>query len=199
MVLGFIGVWVTIHYMQTFTDDLATMDFDAIAAKLNSGSAENLPALIVNAPFDYKVATTLLFLGIIVLLEVDESGLHINRVALSNTELANNTQEVSAVPFSEIKIPLEDPENIIALAIRTGKAQDTTDWKFLFEPALSPEQARINQASGGIAYSAVHPLPGVSKGAALIFSYFQYMHNIGSSQHEFMERYASIVSDALKR
>lgn len=178
--------------------DLATMDFQTLQQELKSAAEKpNLSQLIVNAPFEYKIATTLMFLGIIVLLKVDDDGININRVALSNTELANNTTEVSLVPFNEIKIPLSDHENIISVAIRTGKPQDTIDWKYLFEPALTPEQARINQASGGIAYSAVHPLAGVGKGAALIFSYFQYMSNIGSSQHEFMEKYSQIVREAL--
>ena len=142
--------------MHNETDDLATMDFKVLKQSLLAASnSTELNKRIVNAPFEYKVATTFLFLGIVVLLKVDEQDEYINRVALSNTELANNTKEVTSVPFSDIKIPLNDPENIIATAIRTGKSQDTIDWKFLFEPALTPEQARINQASGGIAYSTI--------------------------------------------
>ncbi|MBC7707765.1 hypothetical protein H7Y63_00900 [Polaromonas sp.] len=184
--------------MPDTLDDLATIDFDAIRVKLQSKTtADAQNKLIVNAPFEYKVATALLFLGIVVLLKVDDDGVNISRIALSDTELANNTAEVSYVPFNEIKIPLEHPENIISIAIRTGKPQDTTDWKYLFEPALTPEQARLNQASGGIAYSAVYPLVGVDKGAAIIFSYYQYMQNIGSSQRAFMQQYSQIVTDAL--
>lgn len=162
-----------------------------------SDSTETRNKLIVNSPFEYKVAATFLFLGIVVLLLVDDDGKYINRVALSNTELAKNTTEVSYVPFNEIKIPVDHHENIISLAIRSGKPQDTTDWKYLFEPALTPEQARLNQASGGIAYSAVYPLVNVKPGAAMIFSYFQYQQHIGSPQHEFMERYSSVVNDLL--
>ncbi|MDL2341744.1 MAG: hypothetical protein QFB87_01540 [Patescibacteria group bacterium] len=184
--------------MQLDTDDLATMDITAIQAALKATTDERTrQQLIVNAPFEYKVATALLFLGIVVLLKVDDDGQNISRIALSNTELAQNTTEVSYVPFNEIKIPLDHPENIISTAIRTGEPQDTIDWKFLFEPALTPEQARINQASGGIAYSAVYPLVGVGKGAAMIFSYYQYMQHIGSSQHEFMKRYSQLVASVL--
>jgi len=123
----------------------------------------------------------------------------IDRVALSNTELAKNTTDVSYVPFEKIKIPLNDPENIIAKAIRSGQPQDTTDWKYLFTPAMTAEQARINQASGGIAYSAVYPLIGARDGGAMIFSYFQYMSNIGQSQKDFMKHYSQLAANSLKQ
>ena len=152
---------------------------------------------IVDAPFTYKPEMAFLFLGIIVFLLVNKKDGTIDRIALSDTELAQSTTNVSAVPFRDIKIPADDPENIIATAIRIGKSQDTTDWKYLFTPALKPEQARINQASAGIAYSAVYPLQ-VRDGAALIFSYFQYQEGIGAPQQDFMQRYASLAADQLK-
>lgn len=178
--------------------DLSVFDYPAMKALIATADSDAVRnKLIVDAPFKYKVATTFLFLGIIVLLFVDEDGKYVNRVALSNTELAKNTTEVSYVPFKEIKIPVDHPENIISVAIRTGKPQDTTDWKYLFEPALTPDQARLNQASGGIAYSAVYPLTNVKQGAAMIFSYFQYQQHIGSPQHDFMDKYSTIVNDFL--
>lgn len=179
--------------------DTGTMDYTAMEQRIKAAvTQDERNRIIVNAPFEFKVAATFLFLGIIVLLTVDEDGQQISRVALSNTELAKNTTDVSYVPFNEIKIPVDHPENIISMAIRTGQPQDTTDWKYLFEPALTPEQARINQASGGIAYSAVHPLPNAERGGAMIFSYFQYQQNIGSPQHEFMSQYSSMVNGLLK-
>ena len=160
-------------------------------------NSKDLYQKIVNAPFEYTVASAFLFLGIIVLLFANEETGNIDRIALSETELAKNTTDVSVVPFKEIKIPLNHHENIISQAIKTGKYQDTTDWKFLFEPALTAEQARMNQASGGIAYSAVYPLD-IKGGGAMIFRYFQYVHNIGDAQHDFMKRYAELVSQSLQ-
>ena len=174
------------------------IDYEAIQQLLQTANnKQDLYQKIVNAPFEYTVPTAFLFLGIIVLLFVNPETGNIDRVALSETELAKNTTDVSFVPFDEIKIPIDHDENIIAKAIRTGKYQDTIDWKFLFEPALTPEQARLNQASGGIAYSAVYPLTGVKEGGAMIFSYFQYLQNIGDPQHDFMSRYSQLVSDSL--
>lgn len=154
---------------------------------------------IVNTPFQaLRLETAFLFLGIVVFLQVNKKTGLIDRVALSNTELAQNTTEVSVVPFSEIKIPVDHDENIISRAIQTGKPQDTTDWKFLFEPAMSAEQARLNQASGGIAYSAVYPLPA-RHGGAMIFSYYQYQSEIGKPQQDFMQMYAAIVNKYLTK
>jgi hypothetical protein len=153
---------------------------------------------IVNAPMDnFKVATTFLFLGIIVFLLVDKEAGTIDRVALSKTPLAQATRDVSVKKFEEIKIPLNHSENIISKAISTGKPQKATDWKYLFTPDLTPQQARINQASAGIALSAVYPLIGARDGGALIFSYFQYPDMIGKDQEKFMEIYSQLVTESL--
>jgi hypothetical protein len=172
-------------------------DYDNLGRVLAAAKSDDLYQTIVNAPFKYKVETTFLFLGIVVLLLVNKETGTIDRVALSQTELAKNTTDVSVVPFNEIKIPADHNDNIIAKAIQTGTPQDTTDWKFLFVPALTPDQARINQASGGIAYSAVYPLD-VAEGGALIFSYFQYLQGIGEQQNEFMKTYSQLVTERLK-
>jgi len=177
-----------------------TMNLEGMAATLaNTSSDSELFTTIVNCPFDsHRVETTLLFLGIIVLLQVNKQTGQIDRVALSSTEMAERTTEVSAVPFNDIKIDLDESENIIAAAIRSNEMHDTTDWNFLFTPALSPDEARINQANAGIAYSAVHPLMS-RDGGALIFSYYQYKQGVGKTQHDFMRAYTKLVDDALSR
>lgn len=179
--------------------DLALIDYQTLETALRESPNDTaLFQTIVDAPFEQKVAMAWLFLGIAVLLLVDKQQQTINRVALSNTELAKNTQEVSPVPFEDIHIPLAGSGNIVRSAIRDNQVQDTTDWKFLFAPVLTPEQARINQAAAGIAYSAIYPL-GARDGGALIFSYFQYQQEIGIAQREFMERYTVLVDRALNR
>lgn len=55
----------------------------------------------------------------------------------------------------------------------------------------------LSEASGGIAYSAVYPLEGLPCGGAMIFSYFQYVNNIGEAQHDFMRQYLKLVSTAI--
>lgn len=172
-------------------------DYAALRKQLqDSTDDDQLFGQIVNAPFANPVQAAFIFLGIVVLLQVDVRTRCIERVALSDTDLARNTTEVSAVPFHDIAVPIDHYENIIAHAIASGEPSDTTDWKFLFEPAMTAEEARINQASAGIAYSAVYPLKA-RDGGALIFSYFQYQHDIGIRQMEFMQQYSDIVDEAL--
>ena len=159
---------------------------------------ETLKDLIVNAPFEQPLAATFLFLGFLTLLITNQQTGLIDRISVSNTELADNTQLVSVVKFEDIKVPLDNQENIIARAIRDQKPYDTTDWYYTFTPALTAEQARLNQASGGIAYSAVFPLT-FENGGVLSFSYYQYAENIGPAQRDFMQAYSTIVSAALAK
>lgn len=173
--------------------DCALLQKQLLLAK----SDKELFQQIVNAPFIYNVEVAWFFLGIIALLLVNKETGTINRIALSNTELAKNAVQVSVIPFKKIKIPVNYPENIIAQAIKSGEPRDTTDWKFLLAPILKPDEARINQASAGIAYSAVYPLQA-RDGGALIFSYYQYQQSIGLEQRDFMEDYTRIVTEALR-
>lgn len=175
-----------------------SIDVEDLKKRLEEATNDKeLFATIVDAPFKHKVEAAFLFLGIIVFLLVDKEANTINRIALSDTDLAKNTLKVSAVPFNKIKIPLNHEENIISHAIKAGEPRDTTDWRFLFVPALQPDEARINQASAGIAYSAVYPLKA-RDGGALIFSYYQYEQEIGLAQRNFMSKYTTLVSNALK-
>jgi hypothetical protein len=152
---------------------------------------------IVDAPFSHKFETGRLHLGIIVLCFADNKGREIHRIALSNTEPAAGTKKMSVKRFEEIKVPLDDTENIIALSIRDAEPRMTTDWKYLFTPALTEEEARFNQAGGGIGCSYVYPLKGLDEGGALIFSYFQYPDKIGEVQKQFMQDYSRIVAERL--
>ena len=184
--------------MSTEADD-RLMDPAKLKKLLNAPAKDDKQLFrhIVDTPFEFKVDAAFLFLGITVLLFANNETGMIDRVALSNTELARNTTEVSYIPFEEIKIPLDYHDgNIIAKAIQSGQPQDTTDWKFLFAPAMTPEHARINQASAGIAYSAVYPFKARG-GGAMIFSYYQYASEIGEPQHRFMKNYIALVDKRL--
>jgi hypothetical protein len=186
-------------YMAAVPRDQPTIPYEALAAELKDATTDSeLFRAIVNAPYMHPLETAYLFLGIIVLLQVNTETGTIDRIALSDTELAKNTTNVSVVPFNSIKIPLDYPENIISMAIKSNEPRDTIDWKFLFQPALTAQQARINQASGGIAYSAVYPLSS-RNGGAMIFSYYQYQGQIGEAQQDFMVRYSAVVNSVLAK
>lgn len=151
---------------------------------------------IVDAPFSDKVTATNIDLGIGVLLQVDPISKTIDRVALSNTELAQGAVLVSAKPFHQIKIPLHTKNNYISEAIVSGRHKITEDWQYLFNPALKPEEARRNQAGASIESSLVWPLKA-NHGGALIFSFYQPRRNIGSDHLEFARMYAQLVDRQL--
>jgi hypothetical protein len=160
-------------------------------------SDRELFEMIVNGPFHNKLHTTHLDLGIVVLLLVDKEGRTIDRIALSDTEPARWAVKMTPMPFHDIKIPLDDETNILAKAIKTAKPQKTSDWKYLFTPALSPEAARFNQAGAGIACSYAYPLPGARDGGALIFSFYQPLDHIQIKHLDFMEKYSEKAAKAL--
>lgn len=160
---------------------------------------EILLSSIVNAPFHNKLHTTSMDLGIVVLLLVNSDTNTIDRVALSDTEPARWAVKMTPKPFLEIKVPLDDKENILSKAIRTDKPQKTSDWKYLFVPVLSAESARFNQAGAGIGCSFVYPLHDGKDGGALIFSFYQPIQQITKKHQDFMKTYSKIASDALSR
>ena len=175
-----------------------TIDYKELRQTLlSSKNQTELYDKIVNAPFKYQVGMTFMFLGIIAFLLVDKKTKTINRLAYSKTDLSEDVSKVSSLPFNEIKISLDDSDNLIAKAINSNQIQSTTDWKDLLMPALSQEQAQINQAAGGIAFTAVYPFKSLA-GGAITFNYFQYEEEIGELQTDFMRRYTEIVDDVLK-
>lgn len=178
-----------------FTPDV----FEEITERLHSlKNKTDLFNEIVNLPFEYRVQTTHLFLGIIVLLLVNKKKQVIERIALTKNELAEGTIEMSVKPFKEITIPVGFRKNIISKAIADNKPYMTTDWKYLFAPDLTPTQARLNQAGGAIGYSWVYPIEDIKDGGALIFSYFGFPEEDQTEQKNFMAKYSNIVSESFK-
>lgn len=174
------------------------IDFDELEEALHTAKGDSeLFDTIVNAPFKYRVQTSLLSLGIIVLLLVNRKTQTIDRIALTDNELAEMAKRRSIKKFEEIKIPLGHSENIIAKTIETEEPQSSNDWKYLFMPELTEEAARFNQADSGISFSAVYPLLGARDGGALIFSYYQYGYTINQDQKDFMSRYAQLAARSL--
>ncbi len=163
------------------------------------GKAKGTAALFdvfVNAPFEDTATATLLGLGIIVFLRINNQTKTLDHITLSSTEQADGAAEMSPKPLEDIQIPINDANNLIAKAIKTGHFQITSDWQHLFTPDLTPTQAHFNQAGAGIGCSVVYPLNGRG---ALIFSYYIYPDQITKEHHRFMNEYAALVSKALER
>ena len=100
---------------------------------LNKATNYNyLKEKIVNATFDQPLAISMLCLGFISFMTIN-----------------HQTGSIDQAAFSD---------NVTAQAIRYKNLYDATDWYYTLAPALTVEQAGLNQASGDIAYSAVYSL-----------------------------------------
>ena len=170
---------------------------NATVNTLKNSQPHLLNERIVNAPFEDKLISVKLGLGVVVLLVVNTSTNTIDRIELSNTELAKGAVEVSAKRFHEIKIPVDDKENAIALSVRTGELQIVDDWKYLFTPELNEDEARMNQAGAAIGCSLVQSFKGNNISGALICSFFQEPTLIAEHHKKFIKAYAHAVGEAL--
>lgn len=173
------------------------MDFLLITHSLDeSRSRETLLKAIVNTPFNNRLHATELGLGIVVLLLVNPENGTLDRIALSDTERAQEAQKISTKPFHEIRIPLDYKDNLLVNVVDELKPLFTDDWAGMFVPELTPEEARFNQAGASIACSALYPLVpfGTEKACgALIFSYFEPLEKLGEKHRAFMKVYADTV------
>ena len=186
--------------MPQAAKNLGGLDYDNLAAELESASSyKKLLQAIVDTPFHDKVNAALLGLGIVALLLVNKRTKTVDRITLSNTEQAEGAVRVSVKGFREIKIPIDYGANLTVQAIKEGVPKQTDDWRFLFAPSLTPEEARFNQAGGGIGCSFVYPLIGVRNGGALHFSYFLPLDQIGPKQRQFMKAYSSLAAEKLQK
>ena len=152
---------------------------------------------IVNAPFINRLVTAKLGLGLIALVVLENDKKTIRGSALSNTQSDLGAIEMTSERFEDMQIPLHDPENLVAKALRNGHSQETNDWYYLFAPVFSADQARFVQAGLGIASSVIYPLVHSAQGGALVFSYFKPLKDIGHEQHEFMKSYCALAASTI--
>ena len=162
-------------------------------------SHQDLFEMVVNAPFQHVLHTTELGLGVVVLLLVNKKAGTLDRIALSDTEFARGAVKYSVKPFHEIKIPLTYSKNLLIKAIESHLPQRTEDWRFMFMPVLTAEEARFNQAGAGIASSVIYPLEYKDHEVfgAMIFSYYEPLSNLGPEHDTFMQAYVNIAADTL--
>lgn len=106
---------------------------------------------------------------------------------------------MTATKFEDMRVPLHHHGNIVLTAIKTGRYQQTTDWHYLTDPAVTAEDSRFNQAAAGISSSFVYPTVNTQPAAAIIFQFYITMNEVDTMHHNFMFRYAKIVSAELIR
>lgn len=173
--------------------------FKNVHQQLNEApNKKQLYELVSNAPFYSKFHTTNLDLGMIVFVLVNLQTRTINRVSYSHTSPAHDAIRVSPKTFQEIKLPLLNDANLTSKTIQTGKPHKTSDWKYLFTPAISEAAARFNQAEAGMGCSFIYPVKNGEVAGALIFSFYQQIETIGKRHQDFMKKYSTIVSQSLR-
>jgi hypothetical protein len=160
-------------------------------------SRSELYELIVNAPFNNPFNSTLLGLGFLAFLQVNQEEGNLDRISISDTYTAQGAINMTNKEFHDMKVPLKHKGNIVLIAIQSGKPQITNDWHLLTDPAVTAEESRINQAAAGISSSLVYPTIKTEPRSAIIFQYYIPLSKIGRSQHDFMERYIKLVSKSL--
>ncbi len=179
--------------------DAPIIAYDELERKLRSAKSKpELFRAVANLPFEYKLETALLFLGLISFFIADKEAGEVKLAAVSDTEYYRAAVENYNFDPKNYRISLDDPANSIAKTIKTSKPQKTNDWANLRRPGVPSKYPRANQANSGIANNAVYPLD-IPGGGALLYSYYQYGEDMGKPQEEFMSKYAALVSKALKR
>jgi hypothetical protein len=152
---------------------------------------------IVDAPFSDRLKAAELDLGIIALLIVDKHKKTLNRISISQTEYALSVQKVSVMPFHTIKIPLSDKNNLVVEAIKSNKAQFTTDWKDLLMPALNSIDAELDQAVSATGCSIVVPFKTNSLSGAIIYDFYQDTNSIDEIHFSFAKKYTKVAAAIL--
>jgi hypothetical protein len=172
------------------------IDYSILLSHITAVRSEEVYDAIVNAPFIHnKVAMAWLFLGFICLYLVDENGIIVQLMAMSDTE--QYRLAVEGYNFNPADYVLDfvvDKNNPIVQSITIGEPCGTRDWAVLGRSNVRPETVRLNQASSGIAYSVIYPLSSGRRGGVM-YNYYQYPDGLGAEQQVFMECYTKLVSE----
>jgi hypothetical protein len=174
--------------------------YDELESILQSiKSRQKFYQMIVDAPFENKLNSTLLGLGFLAFLLVNKEKGTLDRITISDTYSARGAIDMTATAFNDMKVPLNHKGNIVLTAIKTGRYQQTNDWHYLTDPAVTAEDSRFNQAAAGISSSFVYPTNSTKPAGAIIFQYYLPMPEIEKMHHDFMFRYIKLVSKEFNR
>lgn len=100
---------------------------------------------------------------------VEEKKRTIRRVGVSSTKEASEAVNALRVPFKEIEISLDDPNNLMAKAIRENKSFITVDLYDVLGPVLTKEETDNIQRLIGAKTTVVYPIYGGSNKTIGVF------------------------------
>ena len=165
---------------------LEVLDFKDVVIKIVNGLLEELGYLDLG----YRI---------IVLTLVDKERNVLKRIALSQTSEAEQALRASAIPFHEIDIPLSSADNLLIQCINEKRPLSTHDWKNLFVPVLTSDQARVNQQAAGIKASMVYPVIVRNEViGVVIFSLNKYEHEVSLDERDLIRGFTDIVGLAVQ-
>ncbi len=165
---------------------LDTLDFNQVVHRIVDGLLTELGYLNLG----YRI---------IVLTLVNTEQNILQRISLSSTPEATRAQEVSAIPFHNIEIPLTAEDNILIKVLREKKPRVTRYWPDLFRPVLTDEQALKNQEAAGIKTSMVYPVVVRENTiGVLIFSMVKEESEVLEEEKELIRGFTDIVGLAVE-
>ncbi len=165
---------------------LDTLDFNEVVERIVDGLLLELGYLDLG----YRI---------IVLTLVDEKKQVLKRISLSRTKEAKRALEASRIPFHDIDIPLRSNNNILIQTLKTKKPHVTHNWKDIFIPILSEDDALKNQRAANIKTSMTYPV--VVRGKAigiLIFSMVKKESEVTAEERNLIAGFTEIVGLAVQ-
>lgn len=165
---------------------LDTLDFNQVVQRIVDGLLSELGYLQLG----YRI--------VVLTLVNEETGL-LERISLSQTHEAEMAQQVSAVPFHDIKIPLSSSNNLLVKALMEKRPFVTKSWPEIFTPVLTVEQATTNQQASGIKTSMIYPVVVRGKGiGVLIFSLIKDEAEVSDQEKELIRGFTDVVGLAVQ-
>lgn len=165
---------------------LDTLDFNQVTQSVCDGLLSELGYLQLG----YRI---------IVLTLINNERNTLQRISLSSTPEAAKAQEVSAVPFHNIEIPLSAKDNLLIKSLTDKKPYSTKSWPDIFRPILTDEQAFTNQQAAGIKTSMVYPVVVNDKPmGVLIFSIVKEEKEVSEEEKELIRGFTDIVGLAVQ-
>ena len=176
----------------------SALPYKTLASKLKAAPKQTEPELyqlVANLPFEFRPAMAYLFLGFITFMILDEVEQKLILVGYSDTE--HYQMAVAGYSFdpADFSVPIDDPHNDFAVAVRTGQPIFPSDWSSVQRSEASTEITKMNQASSGITHFSIYPLRGDRRGT-LMYNFYDFDHDdeLKAAQLDFMEQYTELVS-----
>ncbi len=136
---------------------------------------------------------------VVVLALLDKEEQVLKRVALSQTDAAKKTREVSDVPFEEIVIPLSATDNLCIKALLENKPQVTHYFPDILTPPVPVENALESQKNAGIKTSLVYPLTVREETIGImIFSLSKEESEITAEERTLVEHFTDLAALAVE-